>query len=227
MNERLDRLRRKASEPRPGWGSSKVSKAIKRGERPSTREQSRGGGGRARKSNRRPPRARWPEAIQIEAMRRLAYISTVPRVAEAMGIPARTVQAWTKRHAALLNRLHGQRRRRARERWLESLSPAEGGRHPPISAQRRTCAPARASWGLAERDPPQSSPPDRVSRPECGARTRVDGHCRARVHWPRGAAEPKARCRLHGGLSTGPKTDEGKARIAASNRARHVAEPPK
>ena len=27
----------------------------------------------------------------------------------------------------------------------------------------------------------------------------------------------KARCRLHGGLSTGPKTPEGKARIAAAH----------
>ena len=29
--------------------------------------------------------------------------------------------------------------------------------------------------------------------------------------------EGKRRCRLHGGLSTGPKTPEGRARIAAAN----------
>ncbi len=28
------------------------------------------------------------------------------------------------------------------------------------------------------------------------------------------------RCRVHGGLSTGPKTEEGRRRIAVSNRAR-------
>jgi len=30
----------------------------------------------------------------------------------------------------------------------------------------------------------------------------------------------KRRCRLHGGLSTGPQTPEGKARIAAAQRER-------
>jgi hypothetical protein len=30
----------------------------------------------------------------------------------------------------------------------------------------------------------------------------------------------KARCRLHGGLSTGPKTPEGRERIAAAQRKR-------
>lgn len=50
--------------------------------------------------------------------------------------------------------------------------------------------------------------------PLCGARCR-DGHtCRARV------VRGKRRCRVHGGLSTGPKTVEGRARIAESNRRR-------
>jgi len=50
--------------------------------------------------------------------------------------------------------------------------------------------------------------------PECGARCR-DGHaCRARVVFG------KARCRMHGGVSTGPRTAAGKARIAESNRRR-------
>jgi hypothetical protein len=30
------------------------------------------------------------------------------------------------------------------------------------------------------------------------------------------------RCRMHGGLSTGPKTPEGRWRIAESNRSRSV-----
>jgi hypothetical protein len=30
----------------------------------------------------------------------------------------------------------------------------------------------------------------------------------------------KARCRLHGGLSTGPKTEAGRARIAEAQRRR-------
>lgn len=51
-------------------------------------------------------------------------------------------------------------------------------------------------------------------RPRCGARTRKGAPCLVRV-------EPgKRRCRFHGGLSTGPRTAEGKARIAAAQRRR-------
>jgi len=48
----------------------------------------------------------------------------------------------------------------------------------------------------------------------CGARTRRGTPCEARC------VEGKERCRLHGGLSTGAKTAEGRARIAQSNRRR-------
>jgi hypothetical protein len=50
----------------------------------------------------------------------------------------------------------------------------------------------------------------RKNNPLCGARTRSDNPCRK---YP---IAGKRRCRLHGGLSTGPKTREGKARIAAA-----------
>ena len=42
----------------------------------------------------------------------------------------------------------------------------------------------------------------------CGAKTRFAGLC---AKFP---IAGKRRCRLHGGMSTGPKTDEGKQRIA-------------
>ena len=44
----------------------------------------------------------------------------------------------------------------------------------------------------------------------CGAKTRSGTPC---AKYP---INGKRRCRLHGGLSTGPKTAEGKARIAAA-----------
>jgi hypothetical protein len=48
-------------------------------------------------------------------------------------------------------------------------------------------------------------PPRRMERPLCGAATRAGGICQVR-------AEPgNARCRFHGGLSTGPKTETGRA----------------
>lgn len=51
-------------------------------------------------------------------------------------------------------------------------------------------------------------------RRRCGATCRDGQACRARV------VPGRKRCRLHGGLSTGPKTAEGRARIADSNRRR-------
>jgi hypothetical protein len=63
--------------------------------------------------------------------------------------------------------------------------------------------------------------PPKRERPRCGARTRAGGSCKAP------ALPEKERCRMHGGLSTGPKTPEGKARTLAALKAgfqRWVAE---
>jgi len=55
-------------------------------------------------------------------------------------------------------------------------------------------------WRLGPERPLQS----------CGARTRRGTACQ------KPPLAGKTRCRLHGGLSTGPRTAEGKARIAAA-----------
>ena len=48
----------------------------------------------------------------------------------------------------------------------------------------------------------------------CGARTRLDGHpCKRK-------ALANGRCPNHGGMSSGPKTPEGLARISAAQKAR-------
>ena len=49
--------------------------------------------------------------------------------------------------------------------------------------------------------------------PRCGAKTRSGAPCK-------GAAMPNGRCRMHGGPSTGPRTEAGKAAIRAS-RTKH------
>jgi hypothetical protein len=51
-------------------------------------------------------------------------------------------------------------------------------------------------------------------RVTCGAQTRKETPCRAKSELGR------KRCRFHGGLSTGPRTAEGRARIAAAQRLR-------
>ena len=61
-------------------------------------------------------------------------------------------------------------------------------------------------------------------RPRCGARCRDGSPCKAPAVWDRRLDRPaNGRCRMHGGLSTGPKTEEGRQRIAESNRSRSSA----
>lgn len=51
-------------------------------------------------------------------------------------------------------------------------------------------------------------------RVQCGAKTRKGHPCRLK------SEAGKTRCKFHGGLSTGPRTVEGRARIAAAQRER-------
>ena len=55
-------------------------------------------------------------------------------------------------------------------------------------------------------------PPRRLSE----AATRAGGRCRCK-------ALPNGRCKFHGGFSTGPRTPEGRARIAEAQRRRWAA----
>ena len=83
---------------------------------------------------------------------------------------------------------------------------------------------AEVSMALQPCSPAVSLPPDRRGRlrngatpgdflaaPRCGARTRAGACCRQ-------PAMKNGRCRMHGGLSTGPRTAEGRARCAAARR---------
>ena len=54
----------------------------------------------------------------------------------------------------------------------------------------------------------------------CGATTRAGYPCRGVPVYRPPSKPGKARCRMHGGRSTGPRTDGGRAAIAASNRRR-------
>jgi hypothetical protein len=53
----------------------------------------------------------------------------------------------------------------------------------------------------------------RSDRPRCGARCRSGKPCQAPAVWDYGHNRPRnGRCRMHGGLSTGAKTEEGRRR---------------
>ena len=58
-------------------------------------------------------------------------------------------------------------------------------------------------------------------QPCCGASRCDGGRCQAPPVWDRRRGRPvNSRCRMHGGLLTGLKTEEGHRRIAESNHAR-------
>ena len=69
--------------------------------------------------------------------------------------------------------------------------------------------------------PPPCMP--KRDRPRCGAQCR-DGHrCQARAVWDAETDAPRnGRCRLHGGVSTGLRTPEGRRRIGEAARQRAV-----
>ena len=73
----------------------------------------------------------------------------------------------------------------------------------------RSFPPLPSTASLAARPPrpaPERRPPgDFLAAPRCGARTRAGCSCRQ-------PAMKNGRCRMHGGLSTGPRTPEGRER---------------
>ena len=84
-----------------------------------------------------------------------------------------------------------------------------------------TCTPCKHTScrklrkiGLADNG--QALPPN--ERPRCGAKTRAGSQCKHPV------SPGKRRCRLHGGASSGPKTEEGKKRIAEGQKKRRAKE---
>ncbi|MEO8401062.1 MAG: HGGxSTG domain-containing protein [Gammaproteobacteria bacterium] len=61
----------------------------------------------------------------------------------------------------------------------------------------------------------------RKNRGMCGAKTRKGMPCKAPPVWDKKLDKARNdRCKLHGGLSTGPKTEAGKERIRMSNKRR-------
>ena len=68
-------------------------------------------------------------------------------------------------------------------------------------------------WYLPKRYRELRQVTPKPQRPRCGARTRKGLACQAPAVWDKEHDRPlNGRCRMHGGLSTGPKTPEGKLR---------------
>lgn len=93
-----------------------------------------------------------------------------------------------------------------------SLQPLPPRRMPPPTAFEMAML-ARPAKVIVVPDVPA---PPKAPPQLCGAKTRSGEPCKAK------AMPGKRRCKNHGGMSTGPKTPEGRARIAAAARQRHV-----
>ncbi|MGE0118448.1 MAG: HGGxSTG domain-containing protein [Dongiaceae bacterium] len=87
-----------------------------------------------------------------------------------------------------------------------SASTAGHGLHPSVPPAGPALPPHRRG-----RLRNGAAPGDFLAAPRCGARTRAGCRCRQ-------PAMRNGRCRLHGGLSTGPRTAAGRARCAAARR---------
>lgn len=100
-----------------------------------------------------------------------------------------------------------------RRRWRDHFRTCDR----LIMAHRAECARvARILRSPSSPVPPPEFPPDPALPPfpeecrglTCGARTRAGTPCKRRDLGVSG------RCKLHGGMSTGPRTPEGKAKCA-------------
>jgi hypothetical protein len=85
---------------------------------------------------------------------------------------------------------------------------------PPVTIHERAQAVRLAMRKERLRAVQWKAPKPSQSRCRCGATTRSGQPCRAHV------VPGRRRCRNHGGLSTGPRTPEGREAIAKSNRRR-------
>jgi len=72
-------------------------------------------------------------------------------------------------------------------------------------------ARARARFGVLEES---NTMAEKLIQAICGALTRKGNPCQAKP------VPPTKRCRMHGGLSTGPRTLEGRKRVAEAQRLR-------
>ena len=122
-----------------------------------------------------------------------------------------------------------------REQQLRALEKVEANRlrfKEPERTKAWQRAQAKAEREreayAAERERIAALPKARNGSPCCGARLRgirAGRTCRAPAVWDNARGLPRnGRCRLHGGLSTGAKTPEGKANIRAAQKQRRARE---
>jgi len=128
-----------------------------------------------------------------------------------MGRPTRE-QAALSAMLLELRRLEIEQIKAMRLRWR--VCPATAMRHPDFKKVCDECTGAVCALMREKGLDDDGLPLPSKDRPQCGARARSGAPCKQKV------IPGNRRCKYHGGLSTGPKTDAGKAKIAAAQRLR-------
>lgn len=111
-------------------------------------------------------------------------------------------------YLATLSPLHLARGATTKEEGEHILLVTMGARAKPSHGQIEpaTTAPVRQPAEIQRH-------PRKADRPKCGARTRKGSPCQA-------PSMPNGRCRMHGGLSTGARTEEGRQKIRDAQHRR-------
>lgn len=153
---------------------------------------------------------------ELRARRKAAGLSQM-QLAEAAGIGRDAVSYWENK--LVLNRNEWACQRMCKVLGirtlpiLQTLTRARGDGVLPAWAKMKRRAIEQARAAADERESQRMA---RLWVP-CGATTRKGLPCRLK-------SEPgRRRCKFHGGRSTGPRTPEGRARIAEAQRRRWAA----
>ncbi|MFD0982561.1 HGGxSTG domain-containing protein [Tropicimonas aquimaris] len=130
-------------------------------------------------------------------------------LAQRAGVDRTTVQYWEAK-AEIDTRSWATGRIADALGWRDFRTPIARTRHGVLDRKAETRHLNRLYSGSKDSTLTSANNQRRI----CGARTRKGTPCRAK-------SEPgKKRCRLHGGMSTGPKTEEGRKQIAEAQRKR-------
>lgn len=146
-----------------------------------------------------------------------------PALAELAGVHPDTVRYWERKERVDVYgyapvRMLGAMKVKARHmRKMVSWTNHNEGIYAPVRARV-----ARSRHGVLvaiNTIPPQEMQAEPAFAAEecCGAKTRKGLPCKAKP------LQGKCRCKLHGGLSTGPRTFEGRTIIAEAQRRRWAA----
>jgi hypothetical protein len=151
--------------------------------------------------------SKTPEANMLTAMRLMSLFN---EQLEAMA----KLKGKTRQQKVIVEHVHVHHGGQAIVGTVTAAGRTGGAKQEGVAMKRRITPQAKRRGWLKNGNPTG----DFSKAPRCGAKTRRGSPCRC-------PAMKNGRCRLHGGLSTGPKTAEGIERIrrAVTKHGRYTA----